>query len=97
MRISLNDATPQVPERGQTNAKNAAKGTGSAPASEQDQTRLSGAHDQVVALAMQAIQLPDAREQRVQSLRQTLVSGNYRPEAGKVAEALFSHMVEAAA
>jgi flagellar biosynthesis anti-sigma factor FlgM len=59
----------------------------------EDQTELSGVHVQVAALAAQASQLPELREERVESLRQAISSGEYRTDCGKVASALMTHLV----
>jgi flagellar biosynthesis anti-sigma factor FlgM len=58
----------------------------------EDLAQLSGAHVQVQALASQTSQLPEVREERVQSLRQSVLSGEYRPDPEKVGAALLSYM-----
>ncbi len=59
----------------------------------EDQAQLSGAHLQVQALAAQASQLPEVRQERVSALRQAVESGNYSPSPEQVAGALLSHMM----
>ncbi len=71
-----------------------AAGLTSAPGKVQqgeDLAQLSNSHVQV-ALAAQASQLPEIREERVQSLRQSVLNGEYRPDPEKTGAALFSHM-----
>lgn len=59
----------------------------------EDQAQLSGAHAQVQALAAQASQLPEVRHQRVESLRQAIVGGQYRADSQQVAGAIVDHMI----
>jgi flagellar biosynthesis anti-sigma factor FlgM len=63
----------------------------------EDQTQLSGAHAQVLALVAQALQLPETTQAKVQALRQAVVSGKYKPSPDQVARALLSTLVKAAA
>jgi negative regulator of flagellin synthesis FlgM len=63
----------------------------------QDQAQLSGAHVQVQALASQASQLPEVREERVQALRQAIQSGHYRFDPESIASSLLDHMALAPA
>jgi flagellar biosynthesis anti-sigma factor FlgM len=58
----------------------------------EDQAQLSGAHVQVQALAAHASQLPEVRNERVQSLRQSILSGHYCTDPEKLAGALLAHM-----
>jgi flagellar biosynthesis anti-sigma factor FlgM len=59
----------------------------------EDQAQLSGAHAQVTALAAQAAQLPELREERVHSLRQAVQSGHYDPSPESTAGALVTYML----
>ena len=99
MRIDFN-YTQREPERSsQSGASNASatagapKGAQTAPSVGEDQTQLSGTHLQVQALATQASQLPEIRQARVESLRQAVLGGQYRPEPEQVAGALVDHMI----
>ncbi|MGC2447992.1 MAG: flagellar biosynthesis anti-sigma factor FlgM, partial [Candidatus Sulfotelmatobacter sp.] len=58
----------------------------------QDQTRFSGAHAQVQALAAQAVQLPEVRQDKVDALRQAIQSGQYQADPQQTAGALFTQM-----
>jgi len=94
MRIELNYGPQSVPESNRSVAQNPA--SGSLPATSalgEDQAQISGAHLQVQALAAQAAQLPEVREERVQALRQAVQSGQYHPSREKVAGAILEHMI----
>lgn len=96
MRINPNQGTEPLPETGpasgQSTASAAASSYSSNPLGE-DQTQLSGAHVQVQALAAQALQLPEIRQEKVSALRQTILSGTYHPDTQQVADALLTHML----
>jgi negative regulator of flagellin synthesis FlgM len=95
MRIDLNYGPQQIPEQNHTSAQNSAATASSATsgAMGEDQAQLSGAHVQVQALAAQASQLPEVRQERVQALREAIQSGHYHVSPEKVAGALLVHMV----
>lgn len=98
MRVDLNHGAQSLQQTEHSPAENAPAGNAS-QASElgEDQAQLSGVHTQVAALAAQAAQLPEAREERVQSLRQAVLGGRYSTTAEQVAEALFNHLLAGAA
>ena len=79
----------------QGSAAGAGVSAGSAPGGilGEDQAQLSGAHTQVAALAAQASQLPEVRQERVQSLRQAVESGNYYASPDEVAGAIVTHLI----
>lgn len=58
----------------------------------EDQAQLSGGHVLVQALAAQASQLPELRQEKVSALRQAVQSGDYQPDPEQVAGALISHL-----
>jgi flagellar biosynthesis anti-sigma factor FlgM len=100
MRIDLNQgpqpsrrvtagSAPNSAARGSSSASNALGG-------EEDQAQLSGAHGQVQALAAQASQLPEVRQERVHALRQAILGGQYPPSPDKVAGAVFEYMIAGA-
>ncbi len=93
MRIDLNYGPPPLPEAKGSAAPNAGVSNAYAgnPLDVEDQTQLSGAHSQVQALVAQASQLPEIREERVQSLRQAVEGGHYQPNPKKVAGAMLEH------
>lgn len=104
MRIDSNPSG-QVPESARPEsdrpaASSQAASSGSAAAGSvaaQDQTQLSGAHTLAQALAAEASQRPEVREEKVSALRQAVQSGNYQASPEKVADALFSHLLAARA
>lgn len=101
MRIDLNQppqtlaesdrSTSNVPANAQSGAS-AGSGVSSSGLGE-DQAQLSGMHVQVQALAAQAAQLPEVRQEKVSALRQVVLEGSYRPSADQVAQAIFDQMV----
>jgi len=94
MRVDLHYGPPSAPELrsgGTPNGSAPSEGAGRA-ASGEDQAVLSGAHVQVAALAAQASQLPEMREERVQALRHAVASGEYHPDPQKVAGAVIEHL-----
>jgi flagellar biosynthesis anti-sigma factor FlgM len=94
MRIEANYGLQSVSESNRSSAQNVAAGSSSVSnALGEDQARLSGVHHQVQALAAQAAQLPEVREEQVHALRQAVQSGHYHPSSEKVAGAIFTHMV----
>lgn len=94
MRIDPRFGPQQAAENERTNSSP----SGSAAANStrlqigQDQALLSGAHLQVQALAAEASQLPEVREERVAALRQAIQSGLYDMHPEKIAGALMAHM-----
>jgi len=68
------------------NASRSAQGVGD------DETQLSGTHVQVQALAAQAMQIPEIRQQRVQALREAIHSARYQPAREQVAAGIMSEM-----
>jgi len=99
MRVDLNHGTQSLAETSR-NAAQSLSGDNSAAAGAlgQDQAQLSGEPAQIQALAAQAFQLPEVRQERVQALRQVVESGNYHPSPEDVAGAMMADMtVETAA
>lgn len=101
MRIDSNQGVQPLPESGRTGEQSLPSGgTRSAASSSslgEDQAQLSSAHVQVQALAAQAAQLPEIRQEKVNALRQVVLEGSYQPSSQQVAEAVFAHMVVKAA
>ena len=102
MRISLDQPPQTLAESGHSTNNVFANPQGSASASVagssglgEDQAQLSGLHVQVQALAAQASQLPEIRQEKVSALRQAVLDGSYRPSADQVAQAIFDQMVVA--
>jgi flagellar biosynthesis anti-sigma factor FlgM len=104
VRINLDQPPQTLVESGRSPSNVPANAQGSASASVvgssslgEDQAQLSGLHLQVQALAAQASQLPEVRQEKVSALRQVVLEGNYKPSADQVAQAIFSQMVVAPA
>jgi flagellar biosynthesis anti-sigma factor FlgM len=58
----------------------------------EDQAELSGFHAQVRALAGQALQFPEIRQEKVNALRQAVLAGTYQPSSKQIADAVLAHM-----
>ena len=97
MRIDLNHEPQQVSETNLTNAQNVSTRSSAGNGLGDDQAQLSGAHAQVEALAAQASQLPEVRQERVQALRQAVQGGQYRASPEQVAGAMFAHLLAVSA
>ncbi len=96
MRIDFHYGAQPAPENSRTGEK---EGIGTVNAnssnalkSDGDQAQLSAAHVEVGALAAQASQLPEIRQERVQSLREAVQAGHYNLDAKKTAAAMVKHM-----
>ena len=100
MRINLNSEPQQVTESSRSGAQNTAPASSSLSANSAlapDQAQLSTVHAQVQALAAQAVQLPEVRQERVVALRQAVQNGSYRPSSEQVAQAVYVHMIAGSA
>jgi flagellar biosynthesis anti-sigma factor FlgM len=97
MRIDLNHEPQQVSETNLTNAQNATTRPSAGNGLGDDQAQLSGAGAQVEALAAQASQLPEVRQERVQALRQAVQGGQYQASPEQVAGAMFAHLLAGSA
>jgi flagellar biosynthesis anti-sigma factor FlgM len=99
MRIDLNPAPQALLESNRSSAASDAAAGNSSPSNGlaglggEDQAELSGAHVQAQALVAQAAQLPEVRQERVQSLRQAIQSGRYQSSPDEVAGAVVAHMI----
>ena len=99
MRIDSKQSGQTVSESKQSATSSKTASSGSSPAKgglrvnlNQDQAQLFGAHLLARALATEAAQLPEVRQEKVSALRQAVRSGEYRPDPEQVAGALFSHL-----
>ena len=99
MRIDFQYGPQALPEPDRRNAAASASSSLAAawasPA--QDEAQFSATHVQVAALAAQAFQLPEIRQERVQPLRQAVHSGRYTSDPQKVAGAIVGHLLSGAA
>jgi flagellar biosynthesis anti-sigma factor FlgM len=104
MRIDSNQAPSELPESGRSSNPSQASAASRTPASGVlanvfggDQAQVSGGQVRVQALAAQALQLPEVRQEKVNSLRQLILDGSYQASSNQVAEALFAHLLVAPA
>jgi negative regulator of flagellin synthesis FlgM len=86
MRIGLN--APHPPEISTDRASTSSASTQSASATQQAD-KFSGDSVSLNSLAAQALQLPDVRQDKVDSLRQQIASGEYRVDPQKTADAML--------
>lgn len=94
MRIDPQYAPQPLPEADRrSSGQAAASSSASRLQSGEDQAQFSGAHVQVEALAAQAAQLPEIRQERVQSLRDVVRSGAYMSDPKKTAGAMVAQMI----
>jgi len=97
MRIDLNHGPQPLNESSQSPSESPAVAThATEPGLGQDQAQLSGAGAQIAALAAQAFQLPEMRQERVEALRQAVQKGQYSIGSEQVAGAVFEHMMASA-
>ncbi|MFZ3264123.1 MAG: flagellar biosynthesis anti-sigma factor FlgM [Terriglobales bacterium] len=87
MRIGLN--APHPPEISTDRTPTSATSTQSASGA-QPVDKFSGDSVSLNSLAARALQLPDVRQDRIDSLRQQLASGEYQVEPQKVAAAMMN-------
>ncbi len=99
MRIDSNQSCQTVSESNPSASSSKTASSGSSPVKgglrvnlNQEQAQLFGAHVLARALAAEAAQLPEVRQEKVSALRQAVRSGEYRPDPEQVAGALFSHL-----
>jgi hypothetical protein len=99
MRIELNPGAPALASReghvsenrpGETQVSEDQVSEGRVS---EDQAQLSVVHGQIQALAAQASQFPEVRQETVNTLRQMLLGSAYQPSSWQVAEALLAHML----
>ncbi|MGC2403869.1 MAG: flagellar biosynthesis anti-sigma factor FlgM [Acidobacteriaceae bacterium] len=102
MRIDSTQGAHPLPESGRSAQPSQTGNTAGAVTSSnalgedalgEDQAQLSGAHLPVQALAAQALQFPEVRQERVNALRQVVVDGTYQPGSKPVADAILAHML----
>jgi negative regulator of flagellin synthesis FlgM len=88
MRIGLN--SPQSPEISTDRASTSSVSTQSTSATSQVD-KFSGDTVSLSSLATQALQLPEVRQDKIDSLRQQIASGNYQIDSKGIADAMLSH------
>lgn len=92
MRIDFHYGPQTVSETDRSNGRNSTTNFSAPKTLAEDDSQVLGAHVQVQALAAQASNLTEVREDRVQSLRQAIQNGEYQTNPENVAGALFTHM-----
>jgi flagellar biosynthesis anti-sigma factor FlgM len=97
MRIDSNQEAQRASTSERTSNPPVATGNsasqGSSGAVGEDQAQLSGFHLQVQSLVAQLSGLPETTQQKVNALREAVVSGRYQASPEQVAGAMFSNMV----
>jgi negative regulator of flagellin synthesis FlgM len=89
MRIGLNPLDPQRVSTEPTSTSAAAVRQAGVPGEDAD-TFSSGAVTQS-ALASRALQMPEVRQEKVESLRQSIASGQYEVDAQSIAAAMLGN------
>ena len=97
MRIDLHTAPHPLAEADRSRTQPSPNSSLNRVGAAEDQAQFCGAHIQVAALAAQASQLPEIREERVQALRRAVQSGNYVADPQNIAGAMLDQMISAAA
>ena len=97
MRIDFHHSPQRTSEPERKGPQSAAREGRVPEAIAEDRAQISAGHVQAQALAAQAAQLPEIRAERIQALRESIASGQYRFEPHKAAGAILSHMLVQAA
>jgi len=102
MRVDFTNLGMEPPENsnsGRASQTAGNRGGGSASAmnvaesgSPADRTTFSFSQARVQSLALQALALPEVRQEKVAVLRQAVAEGDYRVDSGKVADALTAEV-----
>jgi negative regulator of flagellin synthesis FlgM len=88
MRIEL--SLPQPTEVSTNRASNSPVSSQSASAASPTDN-FSGDTVSLSSLSAQALQLPDVRQDKIDTLRQQIASGQYQVDPQKIADAILSH------
>jgi flagellar biosynthesis anti-sigma factor FlgM len=89
MRIGLNTTDPQLASADQAKkSSTTALGQSDAPAAS-DKTALSEDNVSLSSLATQALNQPEVRQSQVDSLRQSIASGEYQLDPSAIADAIL--------
>lgn len=100
MRIDRNQGALALAEVERSGSRSAASvNSQEAARSElgEDRAQLWETHRQTQALTVQALQLPEIRQEKVNALRQVVQDGSYQLNSDQIAEAVFARMVMPAA
>jgi negative regulator of flagellin synthesis FlgM len=92
MRIDLNSsAMPELDRsKGATSGSKTQDVTNRPPASAEDVAHLSTGSDAVQTLKAQVDQVPEIRQQKVDSLKQAIAQGTYQMHPQQIAAAMFA-------
>jgi negative regulator of flagellin synthesis FlgM len=93
--VKINWSNPQVDLLKADLPASAAKNSSIAQpsgAEQKDEANFSSSSQRVSQLAIQAANAPEVRQERVEALRQRVQSGEYKVDARRVAEAMFSDL-----
>jgi flagellar biosynthesis anti-sigma factor FlgM len=89
MRIGLNTTDPQSVSAEQATKSSAAATNQSAPSATGDKSDASQDRVTLSALATQALGMPEVRQGTVDSLRQSISSGQYPLDPNEIADAIL--------
>jgi flagellar biosynthesis anti-sigma factor FlgM len=89
MQVNLNGATPD-PILSQKNNETPAQASQVAGQNGNDTATLSLGQDQTGALVSQTMATPDMRLDKIEALRQSISSGDYKIEPDKIADAMLN-------
>lgn len=90
MRIGLNTTDPQSVLAEQAKKPSAAATSQLEPAPIGDQATLSQDKVTLSALSAQVLGLPEVRQSLVDSLRESINNGQYRPDPSAIADAILN-------
>jgi len=90
MRIDVNNPTASLLSADWSQSQAAKKVSGAAEKAAEDRTSLSPVGSMVQALTMQAMRMPEVRQDRVEALRQAVAAGTYPLHAAGIAAAIVS-------
>lgn len=93
MKLELNSlSASQQLEKGTTERASSPSTTVTSPASSKsdDRTTLQSGAQTIQSLVNQALSTPDVRQNKVDAIKQSISSGNFKFDAGKVADAMIA-------
>lgn len=90
MRIDVNNPAASLLSADWSQSQAAKRVSGGAEKAAEDRTSFSPAGSMVQALTMQALQMPEVRQDRVEALRQAVAGGTYSLDAAGIAAAIVS-------
>ncbi len=89
MKVELSNSLPTQGILDRPSSKVASSNVSSAGVA-QDRTTFSSKSQSVQSLVNQALSSPEIRQDRVQSLKSSIASGDYKVDANKIAGAIIS-------